>query len=59
MKELIATGWEGRKPSKQNIQTSQESVHLNPTGKDAVADEIVLFQFTLLDRCLNTCNHKV
>ena len=57
MKELIATGWEGTKLSKH--ADSRESVHLNPTGKDAVTDEIVLFQFTLLDRCLNTCNHKV
>jgi len=57
MKELIATGWEERKLSKHT--DSRESVHLNPTGKDAVTDEIVLLQFTLLDRCLNTCNHKV
>ena len=57
MKELIATGWEGRKLSKHT--DSRESVHLNPTGKDAVTDEIVLLQFNLLDRCLNTCNHKV
>lgn len=59
MKELIATGWELRKLSKRNIPTSQESIHLNPTGEDAVTDETVLFQFTLLDRCLNTCDHKV
>lgn len=60
MKELLAAGWEGRNWLNGKHNTSWEFVHFNLSGKGrATTKEVVLFQFTVSARYVNTWDHKI